>query len=190
MKDFVIAVSIAGCLSLGVAVWRGMLDRKMPSMQDDAQYSRLMSIPGAADVSAQGGKWATTASDYLAGREWSRIWARGGEESSAVKRTLYDLICVPSRRLALFVALYPILVPLVLASLGFGLYLREESLLSQRWRSPTVAYLAKKSFFYPGVLGVMLFCTLPMSLPLWLIYVVLIPLCGGLTIYVGSIGKI
>jgi len=190
VKDFVIAISIAGCLALGLAVWHGVLGRQAGSREDAGQYSRLMSERGAAEITAQADAWAGSAADYMACKEWSRIWARGGEDTSAPKMALFDKLSLPSRRLALVLALLPILLPLVLASLALGLYLREESLLSQRWRSPTVAYLAKKTFFYPGLLGAMLFCTLPMSLPLWLIYVVFIPLCGGLTLYVGSIGRL
>jgi hypothetical protein len=189
MKDLLVAISIAGCLALGMAVWRGISGNDAPQLEDEAQYAKHISVAEAGEIAVWGWSWAQWAADRLAAREWSKLLARS-DDAAGARLVIAQFLVVPTRRLALVVALIPVLVPLVLASLAFGLYSREESMLLQRWRSPTVAYLAKKCFFYPGLLGVLLFCTLPMSLPLWLIYAVFIPLCGGLTLYVGSIGRI
>lgn len=85
--------------------------------------------------------------------------------------------------------LSPLWIPLLAASVCFGLYLRQESMALRRWRSPTVAYLAKKIFVYAGLLGAVLYCALPFGLSSWLIYVPVLPLCGGTVVYVGSLGR-
>lgn len=188
MKDLLIAVSTACSLAVGMAVWKGISVGEPLPRHDEEQYREFLSKAGSAEILARGSVLAQLGADRLAGREWLKLIFRTDDDKAA--DAIARMLSLPARRLALVVAMAAVLLPLVLASLAVGLYLRQESLFAQRWRSPTVAYLAKKSFFYPGLLGVMVFCTLPMSLPLWLIYVVFIPLCGGLMVYVGSIGRI
>jgi hypothetical protein len=56
--------------------------------------------------------------------------------------------------------------------------------------SPTLAYLAKNFGFIVGGGGIVFFVLAPIVLPLWLIYVFVGSLCGGLSLYVGSLGRI
>jgi hypothetical protein len=186
MKDAIVVLSIAGCLVAGLGVWRAAFDAEAT----EGDGLGVLSEDGAAEISAAASRWSASLAGRLARTGWGRSLARGSENEVQAEAAFGSVLFAPCARMALFVAMSPVLVPLALAALALGLHLRQQSLLGQRWRSPTLAYLAKKSFFYPGLLGVLVFCTLPMSVPLWLIYVAFIPLCGGLTLYVGSIGRI
>jgi len=178
MKELAWALSLGFCgalLSLLAHRWNTSEAEK----EDRRQYSSLLSDAAVEKL--------TRRSDRLSGRLAELAKAR----ISILKAEDIGLWIRPAlRRGCLFIGMAPVIVFLVVAATLGGLVVREASLDRMAWRSPTLAYLAKKLGFIVGGGGIVFFVLAPIVLPLWLIYVFVGSLCGGLTLYVGSLGRI
>jgi hypothetical protein len=178
MKEFAWALSLGFCGALLSLLAHGW-DASAVDKTDRRQYSSLLSSNAVKRITQRSERLSMQCAEMVK----SRVPVLTAENIALwIRPTL--------RRGYLLIGLAPVVLLLVVAAALGGLVLREASLDHMAWRSPTLAYVAKKFAFIFGGGGIVFFILSPTVLPLWLIYVFISSLCGGLVLYVGSLGRI
>lgn len=178
MKEFAWALSLGFCAAL-VSLLGHHWNASAVEQEDRRQYSGLLSATAVEKLARRSDRISMRFAELVE----SRVSILNAADIALWSRPIL-------RRGYLVVGMAPVIALLVLASALGGLVVREASLDRMAWRSPTLAYLAKKFGFVVGGGGIVFFVLAPIVLPLWLIYVFVGSLCGGLTLYVGSLGRI
>jgi hypothetical protein len=194
MKEFVWALSLGFCGALASLLTHGW-NASAVDQVDRQQYARLLSSRASESITQRADRQSVLLGKAIVSRfsvdGMIERSDRSIERPSGSRSADVALWIRPSlRRIYLLLGMAPILVLLIGASVLAGLALRESSLDHMAWRSPTLAYVAKKFAFIVGGGGIVFFILSPAVLPLWLVYVFASPLCGGLVLYVGSLGRI
>lgn len=193
MREIGTALAVGAAAVLIGAAWRLGKEKDVDARGSAGAIPEVVAEEGARVIGDRGESWARSITGLLWGpereeREDPVTRSLLGDEDFAEK--IVGALRVPMRRAAILAGAWPFAAGLVLASFCIGLHLRREALIRGRWRSPTLAYLAKKALLYGGMTGILVYAALPLGLPLWLIYPVLLFLCGGLAVYVGSLGRL
>jgi hypothetical protein len=192
MKEFVWALSLGFCGALASLLTHGWSASAVDQV-DRQQYARLLSSRASESITQRADRESVLLGKAIVSRFSvdGMIERSDRTNESASKCADVALWVKPSlRRVYLLLGMAPVIVLLAGAAVLAGLALRETSLDHMAWRSPTLAYLAKKFASFVGGGGIVFFVLSPTVLPLWLIYVFVGSLCGGLVLYVGSLGRI
>jgi len=157
---------------------------------DRERYGKVLGAGAARRIDSEARRMAAAISRWFAARASPEAIlgeSRREEDRSAEWEARLG---PPLRRTMLLVANAPLFAMAILDALLLGLVARRAALEERRWRSPTLAYLSKRFAAWSGAGGLAFFAAAPAGMPLWLAYPFAGSLCGGLALYVSSLGRI